>query len=275
MAVATDFFGTLANQAFAFHWDGRVVFSVTAHGGHGPPEGRLALVARWTNRNDSGRFQVPRETLFEFATDLPGDALDRIESFRDGGRLYARLEGRLFVIYRDEHVPKSSTTRPWVDDAVALLGQSQRTPCADVSSEVRELTRDVWCTEVLATLRPPGRFVFDVRVPIGDADEEGAKRALAHLAEAQKTFDEGGRDGEVGRICYRALDELRRLADHTEKRYGMFGRDRLIAQIKETKSLCDPERHGDSPHHDDLKFDRPLAQHVLVVTSSIAGVLLR
>jgi len=73
----------------------------------------------------------------------------------------------------------------------------------------------------------------------------------------------------------RILDELRKVADRIEERYGAFGRDRIVAQIKETKSLCDPERHGDAPHHDDLKFDRPLAQHVLAMTMSIAGVLLR
>ena len=112
-------------------------------------------------------------------------------------------------------------------------------------------------------------------VYLSHAHEETATRALSHLAEARKTFDEGGRDGEVGRICYRALDELRKLADSIEERYGKFGKDRLVEQINDLKSLCNPERHGDAPHHDDLKFDRVLAQHVLAVTSSIAGVLLR
>jgi hypothetical protein len=272
VAIGTGFFGTIPIQAFAFHWDGRVVLHRPGVPGD---EGRLSLGARWANRDRSQSFRVPDETIFEFATDLPGLSLDRIEALRSGGRLQASLEGRLFVIYREEHVKKSAAPRPWVDDTLNMLaGPGARVPCASVSSENFELHRDLWCNEVLARLRPPGRFILEVQVPLGHAHEEPGKRALAHLAEAQKMLDEG-RDGEVARLSYRALDELRKVADRIEERYGAFGRDRIVAQIKETKSLCDPERHGDAPHHDDLKFDRPLAQHVLAMTMSIAGVLLR
>jgi hypothetical protein len=277
VVTATDFFGSRIDRAFVIHWEGAIAFyrhAVPKGADMGSQTAKLSLVARWTNRERSARLHTPTEATFEFVTEIPGEALDRIEHFRDGGRLHARLEGKLFVI-QEERESKKTGHRPWIDDALRLMADYDRMPCVDLRSESFELTRDTWCTEILATLRPPGRFVVDVRVPIGQAHEDGAKRALDHIRDAQKTLDEGGRDGEVGRICYRALDELRKLVDGVEERYGKFGKERLIAQIKETKSLCDPERHGESPHHDDLKFDRPLAQHVLAVTSSIAGVVLR
>jgi hypothetical protein len=263
--------------SFVVHWEGNVVFykePIASNQGMGPSFPRRALAARWTNRENAARVLRPDESTFTFVTELPGDALDRIESFRDGGRLFARLEGTRFVVNRDPGFAVPNQPKlPWLDDVADIMGRGNRPWTDNVWSEPFEL-REIWCTQVLATLRPPGRFVLDLQLPSASADGDTAKRALDHIANAKKTFIEGGRDGEVGRICYRALDELRKLADGVEARYGKFGRDRIIAQIKETKSLCDPERHGDAPHHDDLEFDRTLAQHVLAVTSSIAGLLM-
>jgi hypothetical protein len=262
--------------AFIVHWEGNIVFSgdpVRSHHGQGLSTSRRTLPARWANRETSARVLRPDESKFEFVTELPGEALDRIESFRDGGRLFARLEGKLFIVSRNPG-HRDQPQMPWLDDVVDIMGRGNRPWSDDVRSEPFEL-REVWCSQVLGTLRPPGRFVLDLQVPTASPEGEVAQRALAHLDEAKKTFTEGGREGEVGRVCYRALDELRKLVDRVEPRYGRFARDRIAGQIKETQSICNPERHGDRPEHDDLTFDRALAQHVLAVTSSIAGVLLR
>ncbi|WP_437613331.1 hypothetical protein WMF20_11850 [Sorangium sp. So ce834] len=270
--LATDFFGTKQDRAYALYWEGRASFSrdpiasslISAPGY--PP---MFLPARWTNRERAGRMMTPSEVVFEFVTDLPGDAFDRIERFRDSGRLYARIEGQLAVVRKEGY---RASTQPFHDLAAVMWGD--RVPAADIRTEPFELTRDTWCQQILAVIRPPGRYVVEVATPTGSPVDETAKRALDHLAAAQRAFSEG-HYSEVARVCYRALDELNQFGQKVDERYGKFGRDRILEQVKTIKSLCNPERHGSQPHHDGLEVDRILAQHVLATTSSLAGVVLR
>lgn len=276
VSISTGFYGNKPNQAFAFHWDGRVAFyrePLPSGVAAAPQIPRLSLDARWTNRDDTSRFNIPSDVAFVFATELPAGAIDRIEAFRESGRLYARVEGLLFLSYKWPHAYNSTQARPWLDDAFALVEDIGRTPCAVVRSEPFEL-REIWCSSILVKLRPPGRFVLDFQVPAGNASDEPATRAAAYLAEATDTFN-NGRYGEVGRVCYRALEELQKVLDRVESRYGKYGKSRIGDQIKDTKSLCNPERHTEQEAHDDLAFDRVLAQHVLAVTSSLVGVMLQ
>ena len=264
------------DQAFVVHWEGCIVFAreqLPSNQGSAPSANRPTLPARWTNRENSSRLFGRGEVTFALVTDLPGDALQRIDSFRENGPLFARLEGKLVIVHQGPGIG-GKYERPWLDDVAEIMGRGNRGWTNNVIGEPFNL-RDIWCTQVLATLRPPGRFFLEVRVPLGHPHEEAAKRAVAELAKAQKAFDEEGRYSEVARACYVALEELRKLADRIEDDYGKFARGRFLDQIKETMSLCDPERHADRPHHDGLVFDRTLALHVLAVTSSIAGVVLR
>ncbi len=273
VCVATDFFGTWQDQAFAFQWEGVAAFY------RGAPAGqRLQLAAAWANREQSARMRTPGQTRFEFVTELSPNALDRIEEFRSGGRLHGRIEGKLFFVYRDGPEGNSGGSRvpgrvPWVTELVTQMNDFGRSMAADIRTEPFELTRDLWCQEVLGKLRPPDRYVLEVQVPLGTADGAAGRRALAHIDEARRAFDEG-RWSEVARVCYRSVEELQQVMDRVEARYGSYARGRIREQAKELRSLCDPDRHGQRPSHDGLVFDRVLALHVLAMTRSLAGVVL-
>ena len=263
-------------RAFIVHWEGHVAFSrepVPRNHGSASPGARPTLQARWTNREDSSRILAPGELTFKFITDLPGDALARIDAFRENGRIFARLEGKLVVINPRSGV-QNPAMPPWLDDITDIMSRGNRPWVDNVFSEPYDL-REAWCTKILPTLRPPGRVLLELRVALAHPHDETAKRLVALLNEAQGAFDIGGRDGEVGRICYRAIDELRKLVDLAEPRYGQYARDRLGDQIKALGSICNPERHGDRPEHDGLVFDHAMALHVLTATMAVAGVLLQ
>jgi len=42
--------------------------------------------------------------------------------------------------------------------------------------------RDIWCTEVLATLRPPGRVILEALLPVGTPHEDNGSLALDLVA---------------------------------------------------------------------------------------------
>jgi hypothetical protein len=206
---------------------------------------------------------------FEFATDIPSEALDRIEEFRSSARLYARIEGALTLVHRSQQ----SGPGGWYEGLAALMGDFNRVPAAEIRTEPLELTRDYWCRDVLAVLRPPGHHVIEVAIAQPLAKSKVGESALTHLAEAQHAFDEG-RFAEVARVAYRALDELQPILDRVGDRYGAFGRDRIREESKALRSLCNPERHGEQSQHDGLSFDRVLALHVLVGAKNLVGLVL-
>lgn len=279
--LGTGFWGLAPRRAYVLFWDGRIAFYLEP-----VPVGSMPaalpvrmLPTRWTNRDSTARLFLPRETNFKFETDLPGNALQRLEEFRNGARLYARLEGKLVAAAQPEGIEREAAEHSGVDslgllrDLSDVMGEpGRRVHGTDIRSEPFELTRDFWCETVLGTLRPPGRVVLEFVA--GPPSQEQATAAAAHWREAQKALDHG-RHEEVARLCARALEELNKLLDAIEVRYGRFGRDRLAEQIKSTKSLCDPVRHAERPHHDGLQVDLPLARHLLAVTASLIAVACR
>lgn len=268
--IATDFWGIAPAHAFAFDWIGDIVFyreHVPSNTMPGPQTPRRSLPARWIRRQYDAQLHVPGPKAWTFETQMPPTAIDALESFRESGRLYARLEGEALVVVWDRESDPLA-------DLASVMGAGHRVPTATIRSEAYELTRDLWCRHVLAAVRPPGRFVVEIAVATANAVNEIGERIMRGLAEAQGAFDEG-RFPEVSRECYRVLDELAKLLDAIEERYGKLARKSFREQITELKSLCNPERHGTQPHHDGLQTDRPLAMHILATTSSLAGVLLR
>ncbi len=274
--ISTDFHGTWLDKAFAFGWCGVVAFDRKAlQGGSipGPNHPRLVLNARWLNQMQAARMNIPGTVRFEFTTELPAGVLDRIERFREAGRLFARVEGDLLFTYRDGHNPRPEGSAPWLSQAVETL--SANSSIGDrVITDAYELTRDFWCEEVLHKLKPPGHHVIEIQIPTVDPANSTATRVLRYLDEAQRSFNEG-RWAEVARVCYRALEEFRSVMDPAKQAYGEYACGQLLAQAKEVRSLCNPERHAERGEHDGLEFDRNLALHVLVSTQSLAGVVLR
>ncbi len=288
VAVATDFFGPTSNQAFALAWDGYVHLSDGLEGGRG-----LRLLARWTNRCTAARFSMPGSINFTFATDLPSGVLDRIEDFRDGRRLHARLEGNLFVLYKTAINDTKTDQEPWIDYACNLADNNNRQQlCTKVSSDSMELTHHLWCKEILEILRPPGHEILEVRLPSEPTNEEKAQRALNHLKEAQSAFDEG-RYAETARLLYMASEALNELEDYINARFNARYASVIIKSIRDQKksvrTICNLERHNqkqdssvevpNTEQDDNLKvkgdkIDRPMAHHLLISMKSLAAIYL-
>ncbi len=271
LELATDFFGTRPNDAYVLDWVGRAVFyrePVAPNSKPGPQHPRMTLDANCRNWGRARQLRMPNPTSLVLVSEITSDALEKIERFRDSGRMYVRIEGCLTVVVNESE----NDGHPWLTDLQRLFGDRRRVPHVDVWSASFELTRDLWCDEILSTLQPPGRYVVEV-LPHGVTEREAAGHIMRHVSEAREALTDG-RFEEVGRICYRALDELSRLGDAVRERYGKLGRERLADQIQSTKSLCNPSRHGNQPAHDGFSMSRALATHILAVTSSLAGVLL-
>lgn len=270
VAARADFWGAPPHLGYlALDWVGRVVLSLVP----GAPTNAPALVAAWVQREHVTRTFANDDLSLSFETPLPGDALDRVERFRDGGPLFAHVEGSFFVLQFEGE----SSPRPPLDRAVAVFNQLTQRKTALWTNLVRtepfELTRDQWAAGVIPALRPPGRVVLEVRLPAVAGDEEIARRALGHIDAAQAAFDVNN-TGETARLVYRAIDELLQLEHAVERRYGEFMRKRLSDQAKSIKSLCDPERHGERPSGPTGAVDRPLAQHLLVTAKALASLYL-
>ena len=265
--IGTDFFGTNLARVFLSGWEGRVRFYRES----APSAKSITLRAHWLNP-ERGRFIAPQEQVFDFATELPHAALDRLDEFRSAGRLFARLEGKMLLIQKTES--PDDRGRDWTQEVARFLGDPQRVMSTDIISEFFEMSRDAWCDEILGVLRPPGRHVIEVQAPSPSLANEGAVKVVSHLKEAQFAFDQG-RWQETARVCYRALDELKGHAAAIEERYGQHAKGRVIDEIKAVCSICNPVRHAEAAEHDGLEFDRALAQHVLIAASSLTGLVFR
>ncbi len=172
-----------------------------------------------------------------------------------------------------KEVHASGKDGEWLESLIRLFGDHSRTISQNVWSDSLELTRDAWSNDVLGVLRPHGRYIFEITVPLGTSNEEIAARAVAHISEAKRAFEDG-RYRDVAKSCYPALEELQKLGDRVETRYGSFGKDRALEQIKALRSFCNPARHASKTDREDVSYDRALGQHVLNSTISLASVFL-
>lgn len=269
--VRTDFFGINMERILLAAWSGAVAFYREPIPGNSmpapDPRRRIALPAEWVNRDKTTKLLAPQDVSFVFRTQLPGDALARLERFRDGERLYARVEGQFMRWSLGD--PNAAFDQV---EAVLMAAREPRLILwADVRSEPHELTRDEWGAHVLATLRPPGIVPLEVKLPTVESEAEPVKRALAHLDEAQRALDENKTD-RVAHMAYRALDELKHLADRVQANRGEFIGKRLLEERKALASICDPERHGERPSGPTGQVDRVLAQHILAAAKSLVAV---
>lgn len=270
--IRTDFFGIRMERIFLAGWSGVIAFYRDPCPGHSMPAPdpgrRLTLAAEWVNRDRTTKLLAPQEVSFLFRTQLPGDALDRIDRFRGGERLYARLEGQ-FMRWSLDGNPLEGQDE--VEAIVAAAADPGRVIWADVRSESHELSRDVWGVSVLSVLRPPGIVTLEIRLPTDESASQPLKRALAHLNEAQRALDHNQTD-RVAQIVYRALDELKGCADQVQTSRGEFITRRLLDERKALASICDPERHGERPSGPTGDVDRTLAQHILAAAKSLVAV---
>lgn len=238
----------------------------------GPQVPRMHLPARWIQRRETPvRMWSQTSSNVKFETSLPSGALNRLDDFRDGGKLHARVEGTVnLLLLRDDSLvglaPTEQLTRIWWDTANNNFVVSD-----DILSESFELSKERWCTEVLRTLRPPGHVVFEMTVPRLEALGDAAKRCLGHLDGAQAALDQD-RIGDSVRLVYRALEELRHFNNEANAVYGDYRQKRLAEQAKSLRSLCNPERHASEVKDGGLEeLPRRLANYLLIAARALCA----
>jgi len=221
-------------------WDGRVLFSAKDRGQD------LTLHARWVDCARLTDFYLASSHKLRLETDLPRDALDRIERLRSGGPLFARVQGVLVV-----HMPSGPPAHVSVETAPVAL-------------------RDLWIGQVLATLRPPGRMLLELSIPPAPSDEKAAS-VLARITEAQRLFDHGEYDSSI-REAYVALEAL---LLQTHKSLGRFEGGELGKQINSLKTIANATRHTEQERHGGFRAGRDWAAHFLVTARSLCAVVFR
>ena len=261
-------------------WEGEVVFHrqpVTAStwAQVSPAQPGLPLTARWMVQGGKVRVGFGQKVEVLFMSELPGDGLARVEDFREGGRLYACLEGEFMVFLSGAYVDFRMGERRVADDTLAQQFSWNGGQVRDqVACSGWELPRDTWNNEVLAKLRPEDRVILELSIPTTGERGEHARAAMKKLDQAQKAFDEG-RYTDVPMLVYVASEFIMNGGSaELEPRYGEQLSKRIKGHMTKFNGVCNRERHGNEPEQIDMT-DRILAQHLLVVGKSLAAVYLR
>lgn len=261
--------GQAHERLFLAKWVGEISFTRTAEVGMQPlGPNKVVLPAKWASEADSSRALSHSDVAATFSCDLPPTILDSLESFRDGGRMFARVQGEFQVLFLDSY---DASFEVVLTRLVEFLTNHQRVLWQRVWGDSIELTRDLWCTEILPRLRPPGRFVLEGSLPKTQAEEEHGRRALAHLMDADRAFDEGHYD-EAARLVYKAGEALQQLGSAVEARYGELAQKAIARQNSALQALCHPERHDESKVNGGHDTDRAMAAHLITSMKSLASI---
>lgn len=268
-------FGRSNSRLFVMKWIGEIGFARRPEQGGGMmPSGpeKMVLPALWASETDGHitKHLSGTEMHATFTCNVTPSILDGLERFRDGGRLFARVQGRCQALVLGTY---NTPFEQVLGELVSAFTDPQRMVWTEAWGDSYELTRDLWCAEILPILRPPGRVVLEATLPALLPDEEHGRRALGHLDAAQRAFDEGRYD-EAARLVYRAGEALQQLSAHVESRYGDLAKGSIARQNAALQALCHPERHDDSKVVGGHDTDRPMALHLITSMKSLAAVYL-
>lgn len=261
------------DRVFLSKWLGEIAFTKKAEPSNGiSPTGpnKLVLPARWTSEPQTTRTWARSDVFATFECDMTPEIVDAIDRFRNGDRLFARVQGKLQMWSTGSHGMPPNDVLKLILSGVT---DSQRVIWFDVWGESLELTHYVWCEEILPLLRPPGRVVFEAVLPALTATEAHGRRALDHLDAAQRAFDEG-RYEEAARLVYKAGEALQQLGAAVEQRYGALAQKSVAKENSALQALCHPERHDESNVVGGHDTDRVMAQHLITSMRSLAAVYL-
>ncbi len=266
-------FGPQAEQLFLLGWLGGVaLYREPVASNSLPASGKLLLPATWESHPDQTKVFSSSPLLMKLRTALPGDAFDRIERFRDGGRLYARFEGKLEYLALG---PSDAARDQRIGALLACLAVGRNVIWRDIWGDSLELTRDVWAGTILPALRPPGRVILEAALPTLASDHDAAKRAFEYIAKAQASFDEG-RYEPIGQAIFKALEALQTLYEHTERAYGAMIRGFVKNEVGALSAIANEVRHDEAKmQRPTSEIDRTLALHLITATKSVAAVILR
>lgn len=260
-------------RLFVAKWIGEIGFTKSQEPTNGmSPTGpnKLVLPARWSSEPHATRSWARSDTAATFECDVPPAVVDAIDRFRDGGRLFARVQGKLQIW------PTGSPGTDVNEVLSNILGgitDPMRIIWFDIWGDSIELTHHVWCEEILPALRPPGRVVFEAVLPPSTPTEEHGRRALDHLDAAQRAFDEG-RYEESARLVYKAGEALQPLGKAVESRYSEYTQRRVAEANSAIQALANSDRHDATKGGGRHDTDRLMAQHLITSMKSLAAVYL-
>jgi hypothetical protein len=152
--------GQPLTRLFLTKWIGDVGLTTRPEGGGLMPPGpnKLMLPATWTSEPEGSRIFSGQDHVAVFMSAVTPQTLDAIERFRNGGRLFARLQGKLQAFLLGRHdAPRNIA----LEELLTMLTDPGRGLWHNALSDTLELSRDLWCTDVLSVLRPPGRVMLE------------------------------------------------------------------------------------------------------------------
>jgi hypothetical protein len=263
-------------ELMLFGFDGNLAFyRQTVHPSISGQRGGRTLPLRWVKDRASERItSASNVTSFQFDVPLSTEALARLETFRDGGPLWCRLEGSFTVLAAERaRAGQPRPKDPWVEAAVTTVREEFQRWTWPIQCECYELGREKWATEIYSRLRPVDRVFIEATIPNPVAEGEGPSSALEKLALAQSAFDQG-RWAESNRECYIVAEILLRTMDGVAARYTDHRRELASALVTKVKSIANPERHDyRGPPAGDP--DRPLAEFILTTLKAAIGFAYR
>lgn len=220
---------------------------------------RFVLGAEWVDRAGSSWLWTHQSNPLKFESVLPAGAVDRLEEFRAGRRLWARVEGKFFYGIDCDEVPHHQGR------TIQLTSQD---PWLDYRTEPFELNQHDWGT-ALAVLRPPGFTMIELHLPQGAAARNLAA-ATGYLEQAQTHFD-AGQWADCLEDLFKCGEALLHERKALEALYDAGLTNLLQHQVSALKGVSNEARH----HPVSDKLDRPLALHLLVSTQSALAIYSR
>lgn len=234
----------------------------------------VRLPARWLNRERVTRVDSRHEHSFVFETILTSEVLNRIDDFRNGSSIFARLEGEMLTLIVERtnedisHPYNQPVKRTELWNQLSEFGRSL---WGRVVSEPYELSRDFWSRQILGTLRPPGRVLIEMKLPSAGGQSAIASACLKHLGNAQSALDDL-RLEEVAAHVHRALEETSKLDEVVKSRYGGLITQRLSEQRDALMEVAArPQPEPDASDGSLPPMTRSLAQHLLLSAWSLCG----
>lgn len=250
--------GNQATSIILLQFEGRVTF---LREGESSP--CMGLDARWVDRERTTCI-VTEQTApyqFTFVTPLHHGALDRLETVRDGARMWARVEGAFLVGFIGERNSADWSYRHTQHPSPPLITMGN--PWLRVRSEPFELRREDW-GDILGQLRPTGFTVLELQLPEVVTRVDGVSDRVAR---AEAHFH-AGRWEECVADLFKTIEALldhrpALLAAYDERLAGL-----VQQQASRVKGVCNEARHHPVSAH----LDRPLTQHLLLSTKSLLAV---
>jgi len=264
--------GFSGETAVVLGFQGDLVFDVTPmpEGQTGPKIGKHKLPLRWMCSERSVTVKPSQSKKFEFTAPLSRDALGRLEAFRDGGKLFARVHGEFRVAYAMR--ANAGVPDAWLDNLKAVIHESGGPAVEGMLTKCSQYNSESWNDNVVSVLKPPGNFVVEFTVLQVDDSGEAAD-VVASLEKAKKALN-GSKHPDFVKELLRTLKLLEAELHRVEERHGEWARSQVEARLTALATLCSSLTEKTALNEPKMKnWDRNLSRHVFADTASLVGFL--